>query len=115
MARSESRANIIWAPSAERDLGRLYTYLEADSPKGAARMVTRVVRAIDMLELQPELGAIAADVDPPGRCRQLIVAPLRVIYRVADDDVHILRIWDSRRDPKSLHVPNEPLGDEHDK
>ena len=112
MAKTEPRAHVVWAPSAERDLGRLYAYLEADSPKSAARMVTRVVRAVDLLEFQPEMGAIAEDVEPLGRCRHLRVAPLRVIYRIAGGQVQILRIWDARRDPKSLHVPDAPVGDE---
>ena len=114
MAKREPRAQVVWAPSAERDLGGPYAYLEADSPQRAARMVSRVVRAVDLLEFQPEMGAIAEDVAPLGRCRHVTIAPLRVIYRIAGGHVQILRIWDSRRDPKSLHVPNPPAGDESD-
>jgi hypothetical protein len=77
-------------------------------------VVTRVIRAIDQLEFEPELGAVANDVEPVGRCRHLIVAPFRVIYQVGGGAVLILRIWDARRDPGTLVVPgghqSEPDG-----
>ncbi len=106
--------DVVWAPSADRDLGRLYEYLKLDSPRRAARMVARVVRAAEMLELQPEIGPVVEDLDPTAQCRHLVVAPLRLIYRVEATRILILRIWDSRRDPKTLYVPGGPdsAGDE---
>ena len=89
---NERRVAIVWAPSAERDLGRIHEFLRADSPRRAARMAARVLDAVEMLELQPELGEVADDVEPIGRCRHLVVAPLRVIYQVADRQVRILRM-----------------------
>lgn len=114
MTRSRRRAEVAWARSADRDLERIYAYIGLESQKRAADVVTRVIRAIDQLEFEPELGAVANDVEPVGRCRHLIVAPFRVIYQVGGGAVLILRIWDARRDPGTLVVPgghqSEPEG-----
>lgn len=113
MTRSR-RADVTWARSADRDLERIHAHIGRDSPKRAAQVVTRVIRAIDQLERSPELGAVAEDVEPVGRCRHLVVPPFRVIYQVGERSVLILRIWDTRRDPDTLFVPggSASAGDE---
>ncbi len=108
MTRSRRRALVAWARSADRDLERIYAYIGLESQKRAANVVTSVIRAVDQLEFEPELGAVAQDVEPVGRCRHLIVATFRVIYQVGDRGVVILRIWDARRDPDTLFVPGGP-------
>jgi len=42
--------------------------------------------------------------EPEGRYRQVVLRPSLIIYRVVDDVVWILRLWDSRRAPESLVV-----------
>src|SRR5687768_12504152 len=104
----DPRSKVIWAPSADRDLGRIVEHLRIRSPDAARRTIRRIMSAVDNLEAHPLLGAIAEDVLPMGRCRQLPVPPFRILYAVADATVYVLRIWDSRRDPKALAVPNIP-------
>lgn len=60
--------------------------------------------ALERLEEFPESGAVATQLEPEGRYRQVVLRPYLIIYRVVDDVVWILRFWDSRRDPESLVV-----------
>ena len=101
-------AEIIWAPSADHDRGRIYEHLRLRNTEAAVRTVARIMEAVDSLETHPLLAAIAEDVPPRGRCRQRIVRPFRVAYAVDGARVYVLRIWDSRRDPKELRVPETP-------
>lgn len=101
-------AEVIWAPSADHDIGRIYEHLRLRNPAAAVRTVERIMEAVDSLESHRLLGAIAEDVPPRGRCRQLIVRPFRIVYAVDGARVYVLRIWDSRRDPKELRVPEKP-------
>ena len=39
-------------------------------------------------------------------------APYRIVYRVTDEEVLILRVWDTRRDPETFHVLEEVDDDE---
>ena len=105
MARSRRKvAEVVWSPAAERDLTRIHEFFLAHSPRGASRVFARVVHAVDMLALQPEIGAIVDDVMPAGRYRHVVVSPYRVIYRLKGSEVRVMRVWDSRRDPEDLHV-----------
>jgi plasmid stabilization system protein ParE len=110
----EQRIKVIWAPSADRDLGRIFEHLRIRGPDTARRTLSRLTEAVDRLESHPEIGAVAEDVKPLGRCRQLAVPPFRILYTVTDTNVYVLRIWDSRRDPKGLTVPNVPEDDDED-
>ncbi len=75
---------------------------------GARTMVRRIVHAVDLVAEHPEIGRVAEDIEPVGRFRSVVAAPYRVIYRVEGGEVLVVRVWDTRRDPASLQVPDEP-------
>jgi len=102
----------VWAPAAERDVGRIWAYLDQRSPAAADAVVRSVVGTVDLLADQPELGRPADDVEPVGRYRAVTRAPYRIVYRVTDEEILILRVWDTRRDPKAIQVLEEADGDE---
>lgn len=59
-----------------------------------------------LLEEHPELGTVAEDLVPRGSFRHFPSPPYRVIYRLTDDEIWIARVWDTRRDPADLRVPD---------
>lgn len=67
-------------------------------------MVRRILRAVGLVTKQPEIGRVAEDIEPSGQFRSVVAAPYRVIYRFGEDEVYVLRVWDTRRDPASLQV-----------
>lgn len=71
-------------------------------------MVERVIEVVDLIEEHPEVGAVAEDLLPRGAFRHFPSPPYRVIYRLTEQELWIVRIWDTRRDPADLWVPEVP-------
>lgn len=107
MARS-----ILWAPAAERDVGRAWAFLEQRSTAAAAALVRGVLGTIELLADQPELGRPADDVEPIGRYRAAVSKPYRIVYRVTDEEIVVLRVWDTRRDPGDFQLLDRVEEDE---
>jgi plasmid stabilization system protein ParE len=93
---------IRWARSAVRDLESAHAYLEERSPEAARRFAAEILRAVESIAQHPEIGAVAADLDPPGKYRHVVCGRHRVIYRIEPELLWILRIWDARRNPEEL-------------
>lgn len=102
-----SCAEVVWAPAAERDLGRAHAYLRARSPKAARRLAARVLEAIDLLSSQPMMGAEVAGPAWLPAYRRLSVGNYYVYYRIAEGTLYIARFWDARQAPESLWLPGE--------
>ncbi len=75
---------------AIRDLDSIEEYIGKDSPRAAAKMVLRVLEAIEGLRQFPHIGR-------PGRVsgtRELVVSrtPYVAVYAVRDDALWVLRV-----------------------
>lgn len=84
-----------WLRNALRNLDEEASYIAADDPVAARRVVERVLSAVARLAEQPGLGR-------PGRVpgtRELIVPKSRYVvpYRVRGDAVEILRVFHTSR------------------
>lgn len=85
-----------WAPQAKADLDHIYSYVAKDDPRAAARLVERIVIAVeDQLLAMPEIGR-------PGRVpdtRELVISgtPFIVPYRIAGDKIEVARVYHSAR------------------
>ena len=84
-----------WLRTALRNLDDEASYIAADDPAAARRVVERVLVAVATLRTQPSLGR-------PGRVpgtRELVVTKTRYIvpYRVREDTVEILRVYHTSR------------------
>jgi len=92
---------IRWQKRAFADLDAIFDQILAENPKAARQVWRRIIDRIDQLAEHPESGR-------PGRVagtRELVVTgtPYIVFYRVADQVVHILRIYHgARRPPQKL-------------
>lgn len=98
----------VWTEPAERDLGRIYEYFLARTRVGTRTVVTGILATVLRLTANPEIGAPADLVEAGGDLRQFAWRHWLVFYRTRDDHVLVLRIWDSRRDPDSLQLPEDP-------
>jgi addiction module RelE/StbE family toxin len=81
---------IRWTRRAARRLDQIGASITKESPKGAARVIRRLVSAIEPLTRHPALGRI-------GRIegtRELVLAdtPYIIAYRVTTDTVDILTV-----------------------
>lgn len=81
---------IRWTRRALGRLDQIGAYIARDNPDAAARVVSRIVTAVDALTSQPAMGRI-------GRVavtRELVLAdlPYIIAYRVTDAHVDILTV-----------------------
>jgi len=92
---------IEWSAWAVEDRDEVFRHIEADSPKTAASVDSRIESQVELLGRFPELGR-------PGRIentRELVVprTPFILAYRVEENSVLILRILRGAREwPKKL-------------
>jgi toxin ParE1/3/4 len=84
---------IKWLKRAVSDLQALHEYIALDNPIAANQVAQRIVKAVNILSEQPEIGR-------RGRVhntRELIVSdtPYIIPYRVKNNTIEILRILHS--------------------
>ncbi len=93
---------VIWRSLAVRDLGEAYLYIGEDSLEAAERLLDAVERSIELLLENPGAGS-------PRRFRSTRTRGIRswalsdfpnylIFYRVAGDDLEILRFLHGARD-----------------
>ena len=93
-----------WTDRAFADLDAAYSYIDERNPEAAVRFFREMFAAVKELATFPEMGPLVFDVEPPGYYRQIVRGHHRVFYRLERDTVIVLRVWDSRRDPRTLEV-----------
>jgi plasmid stabilization system protein ParE len=95
---------IIIAPEAAADLQAIYEYVAKDSPDSAARLVSRILNAIERLAILPHRNIVqhqSRRLRHP--VRSLPVRPYVAFFRVIDNDavVRILTVrHGARRRPR---------------
>jgi toxin ParE1/3/4 len=90
---------------AEDDLAAIHAWLaEHRSPDDADALLDRLIETIATLERFPQRGSVPQELQALGiaEFRQFLLAPYRLIYRVASDTVYVLVIADGRRDMQAL-------------
>jgi plasmid stabilization system protein ParE len=96
---------LIYLDSARPDLAWLRIYYGSVFPEGAAHASARYIKTIDILQSSPYIGRSIGQDD----LRRLPIprTPFTVFYRVVEDRIEIVRIWDQRADPKKLEFNEE--------
>ncbi|MDI6025424.1 type II toxin-antitoxin system RelE/ParE family toxin [Corticibacterium sp. UT-5YL-CI-8] len=88
---------LIFAPLAERDLAEIDDFISVESPVAAQRMILRFEKAAMMLTERPYVGATVTSPKRRG-LRKWTVSPYVIFYRIADEQLQIVRILHSARD-----------------
>jgi len=84
---------LILTQHAQRDLEHIFDYIAADSVNNAARFVTGLEKKVYSLETFPERHPlIPENVFFGTEYRHLIIKKYRIIYRIKEGSVYILRI-----------------------
>ena len=94
---SEQGASVkaVWSPRAIRHLVALREYIASDSEQNAALVAQRILKSVDLLQTQPDMGR-------PGRLvgtRELVVpgTPYIVPYRVRSGRLELIAVFHGRR------------------
>lgn len=88
---------ISFAGSALGDLEEILDYYrEQHAPGGDEKLVADIIRDIELLIDQPDMGRIVPEFALQNP-RELIRPPFRIVYRREPGKVRIVRIWRSER------------------
>jgi toxin ParE1/3/4 len=81
---------------AEKELHRIWQTIRRHNKKAADRMIRKITRATENLELFPLMGAPRDDLRPG--LRQLVVEPYLIFYRITSTAIEITRVIHGARD-----------------
>ncbi|WP_257266289.1 type II toxin-antitoxin system RelE/ParE family toxin [Endozoicomonas sp. ONNA2] len=86
-----------FSKSAVDDLKRLRQFIAEKNPSAAQRMAEYLVRKINNLCQQQNMGVLVGDTLNP-RLRDLIIRDYKIRYLADDREVLILKIWHQKED-----------------
>jgi toxin ParE1/3/4 len=93
----KKRSVITMASSAVKDLRELNAwYVDQNVPDVGERLVTELISRIETLADFPESGRIVPEI-AIGGLREIIHPPFRIVYRLEEARVRVVRIWRSER------------------
>ncbi len=88
---------VTFAESAIQDLEEVLAWYATQGVADVgARLVADVIARDEQLERFPESGRVVPEFEAPW-LRELIVAPFRIVYRVDEVRVRVVRVWRSER------------------
>lgn len=92
------RCDIEYAIAAVEDLeGIRAWYAGRQVPEVGERLIRDVVEQVDRLARFPESGRIVPEFEVPF-LREIIHPPFRVVYRLNDDHISVVRVYRSERE-----------------
>jgi len=92
--------NIVWLRLALNDIEQIRSdYTEAVSEEIANKQTVKIVKAARLLQMNPYVGHVS-DLDYSGEVLEWVIPKTHFIlpYLVRDEDVVILRVFDTRQD-----------------
>lgn len=89
-------ARLIWTEPALLDLDEIAEYIALDNPWAASRYVKKVFDRVQRLDAHPNSGKYPAELSGTS-CREVIVPPCRIFYRIEKNTVYILYVMRSER------------------
>ena len=95
---------VIWAGSAVQDLERIIAYITGDSPAQARKILSKIKNTVSDLHYSPHLGRFVPELQSQGILlyREVVIAPWRVMYRVSENTVVVLSVFDSRQNIEDI-------------
>jgi len=87
---------VVWSAAANADLDDIDAYISARSPSGAQRVLEKLREVANGLGDFPYAARVVPEFSDPER-RETFVQEYRLMYRVEDDRIRILRVVHGRR------------------
>ena len=99
----KSKYEIRFLKIAEEDFAEIISYIAMDSPKSAAGLAEKIMKDIEILSHNPQLGRVPSDEDIKILgYRYLIIRNYIVFYTIEDNIIYIHRILHGARNYKEL-------------
>ena len=93
---------IVWSPRAKKELDEILHYWikRTNSNSYSTKLAGLFEQAVQLLAIHPRVGRLTDD----KTARVKIIRDYLLFYEEEQDQIHILAIWDSRRDPDELKI-----------
>jgi addiction module RelE/StbE family toxin len=88
--------SITWTALAIEDLRNIYDYILKDSKVFADRIIDNIITRVDQLSYFPKSGRVVPEFENDS-IRELIQGNYRIIYKVTNQKISIIRIHHSAR------------------
>jgi len=99
----KSKYEIRFLKIAEEDFAEIISYIAMDSPKSAAVLAGKIIKDVEILSHNPQLGRVPSDEDIKILgYRYLIIRNYIVFYTIEDNIIYIHRILHGARNYKEL-------------
>ncbi|AWH84187.1 type II toxin-antitoxin system RelE/ParE family toxin [Flavobacterium album] len=92
---------VVWRKEASDDLEVIYEYIFKDSPQNAVMVFNKIHDLAETLVIFPEKHPVEPVFDDPD-IRFLVIWNYKIIYTFDKKSIAILRVFDTRRNPKKL-------------
>lgn len=95
---------IEWTVTADVDLDEIVTYISEDNRAIGSEVMEKIIERVEKLFEFPEQGRIVPELYDLGivECRELIVPPWRIIYKITNKTILIIAVFDGRRNLKDV-------------
>jgi len=92
---------VIWSPTSRAHLKAILSYYNSrnQSTEYSQKLAKNIQKATAQLAQYPTLGK---EYKESPKVRYLTLHPFQVYYEVLPEAIHILFLWDSRRNPEDL-------------
>jgi toxin ParE1/3/4 len=99
-----SMRQVFWTGVAENDLKEIITYISIRNPYNAQKILKKIKSKASNLYSFPERGRIVSELQKQGisQYRELIISPWRLIYRIAEKEIYVLSLLDSRQNVEDI-------------
>lgn len=92
---------ISFSPQADQDLDTIFLYyLQEASLQIAEKVVQNLITRLQILSQQPNIGVPQAALN----CRKFNIDKWGCYYEIIDQQIYILRIFDTRQSPDKLQL-----------
>ena len=87
---------IVWTQEAVNRLISIEEFITDDSPTRATKFISQIINKAESLKKHPNKGRIVPEFSLP-ELREIIFKNYRIVYRVSQDLIEILTVFDSHR------------------
>jgi addiction module RelE/StbE family toxin len=99
-----STRQVFWTDVAAHDLKEIIGYISIRNPSNAKKILKKIKSKASSLYSFPERGRIVPELQEQGisQYRELIISPWRLIYRIAEKEIYVLSLLDSRQNVEDI-------------
>ncbi len=88
--------SVSWSEESLKDIDSIAEFISRDSIHHAQRVVDEIISVVETLQTQPEMGRVVPELNQI-QIREHFIYSYRIIYEIADEQLHILAIIHGRR------------------